>query len=157
MKFISRTAQPLVTKIIPIKDTYPIYSMNYKEIFNEAHKQVKDFSRNIHLYELKEKVARGGFTILNQILNYDGRVIGIFIEKEDEELDNTFSGIVMCEPSPIDKTIPQINYIDDESLWRPYEVTVTFLHYVHSKIKIHCLPRFKVIDDGDGDSVYREW
>jgi UDP-galactopyranose mutase len=49
MKFISHTAQPIVTKIIPIKDTYPIYSMNYKEIFNGAHKQVKEFSKNIHL------------------------------------------------------------------------------------------------------------
>ena len=107
-----------------------------------------EFSRNIHLYELKEKVVKGGFKILNQILNYDGRVIGIFIEKEDEERSETFSGIVMCEPSSLDKTIPEINYIDDESLWRPYEETVTFLHYVHNKIKIPCLPRFKVIDDG---------
>lgn len=49
MKFISHTAQPIVTKIIPIKDTYPIYSMNYKEIFNGAHKQVKEFSKNVHL------------------------------------------------------------------------------------------------------------
>jgi protoporphyrinogen oxidase len=49
MKFISSVAQPMVTKIIPIRDTYPIYSMNYKEIFNSAHKQVKEFSNNIHL------------------------------------------------------------------------------------------------------------
>ena len=69
-------------------------------------------------------------------------------EKEDEEENTTYSGIVMCEPSPIDKSIPKINYIDDESLWKPYEETVPFLHYVHSKIKIPCLPRFKVIDDG---------
>jgi len=63
-------------------------------------------------------------------------------------MNENFSGIVMCEPSALDKQIPQINYIDDDSLWRPYEETVTFLHYVHSKIKIPCLPRFKVIDDG---------
>ena len=105
---------------------------------------------------MKEKVTRGGFAILNQILNYDGRVIGIFIQKEDEEKDENYSGIVMCEPSPLDKTIPQINYIDDESLWRPYEETVTFLHYVHNKIKIPCLPRFKVIDDGKIAGVITE-
>ena len=147
---------PVLKKIITnIKNAYdgqckPYNSIPREGTANASKKfpRLYEFSRNIHLYELKEKVARGGFTILNQILNYDGRVIGIFIEKEDEELDNTFSGIVMCEPSPIDKTIPQINYIDDESLWRPYEVTVTFLHYVHGKIKIPCLPRFKVIDDG---------
>jgi hypothetical protein len=147
---------PVLKKIITnIKNAYdgqckPYNSIPREGTANASKKfpRLYEFSRNIHLYELKEKVTRGGFTILNQILNYDGRVIGIFIEKEDEELDNTFSGIVMCEPSPIDKTIPQINYIDDESLWRPYEVTVTFLHYVHGKIKIPCLPRFKVIDDG---------
>ena len=147
---------PVLKKIITnIKHAYdgqckPYNSIPREGTANASKKfpRLYEFSRNIHLYELKEKVARGGFTILNQILNYDGRVIGIFIQKEDEERDNTFSGIVMCEPSPIDKTIPQINYIDDESLWRPYEVTVTFLHYVHGKIKIPCLPRFKVIDDG---------
>jgi hypothetical protein len=147
---------PVLKKIITnIKNAYdgqckPYNSIPREGTANASKKfpRLYEFSRNIHLYELTEKVARGGFTILNQILNYDGRVIGIFIEKEDEELDNTFSGIVMCEPSPIDKTIPQINYIDDESLWRPYEVTVTFLHYVRSKIKIPCLPKFKVIDDG---------
>jgi hypothetical protein len=147
---------PVLKKIITnIKNAYdgqckPYNSIPREGTANASKKfpRLYEFSRNIHLYELKEKVIRGGFTILNQILNYDGRVIGIFIEKEDEELDNTFSGIVMCEPSPIDKTIPQINYIDDESLWRPYEVTVTFLHYVRSKIKIPCLPKFKVIDDG---------
>ena len=147
---------PVLKKIITnIKNAYdgqckPYNSIPREGTANASKKfpRLYEFSRNIHLYELKEKVARGGFTILNQILNYDGRVIGIFIQKEDEERDNIFSGIVMCEPSPIDKTIPQINYIDDESLWRPYEVTVTFLHYVHGKIKIPCLPRFKVIDDG---------
>ena len=147
---------PVLKKIITnIKNAYdgqckPYNSIPREGTANASKKfpRLYEFSRNIHLYELKEKVTRGGFTILNQILNYDGRVIGIFIQKEDEERDNTFSGIIMCEPSPIDKTIPQINYIDDESLWRSYEVTVTFLHYVHGKIKIPCLPRFKVIDDG---------
>ena len=147
---------PVLKKIITnIKQAYdgqckPYNSIPREGTANASKKfpRLYEFSRNIHLHELKEKVTRGGFTILNQILNYDGRVIGIFIQKEDDEKDETFSGIVMCEPSPLDKTIPQINYIDDESLWRPYEETVTFLHYVHSKIKIPCLPRFKVIDDG---------
>jgi hypothetical protein len=147
---------PVLKKIITnIKHAYdgqckPYNSIPREGTANASKKfpRLYEFSRNIHLHDLKEKVTRGGFAILNQILNYDGRVIGIFIQKENEESYENYSGIVMCEPSPIDKTIPQINYIDDESLWRPYEETVTFLHYVHSKIKIPCLPRFKVIDDG---------
>ena len=147
---------PVLKKIITnIKSAYdgqckPYNSIPREGTANASKKFPKlyEFGRNIHLHELKEKVTRGGFTILNQILNYDGRVIGIFIQKEEETTNENFSGIVMCEPSSIDKQIPQINYIDDDSLWRPYEETVTFLHYVHSKIKIPCLPRFKVIDDG---------
>ena len=155
---------PVLKKIITnIKHAYdgqckPYNSIPREGTANASKKfpRLYEFSRNIHLYELKEKVTRGGFAILNQILNYDGRVIGIFIQKEDDERDERFSGIVMCEPSPLDKTIPQINYIDDESLWRPYEETVTFLHYVHNKIKIPCLPRFKVIDDGKIAGVITE-
>lgn len=147
---------PILKKILlNIKKAYDSECKPYNSIpregsANASNKFPKlyEFSRNIHLYELKEKVLRGGFSILNQILNYDGRVIGIFIEKEDQDEDVTYSGIVMCEPSPIDKSIPQINYIDDDTLWKSYEETVTFLNYVHNKIKIPCLPRFKVIDDG---------
>ena len=147
---------PVLKKIITnIKSAYDGQCKPYNSIPREGSANASkkfpklyEFGRNIHLHELKEKVTRGGFTILNQVLNYDGRVIGIFIQKEDETMNENFSGIVMCEPSALDKQIPQINYIDDDSLWRPYEETVTFLHYVHSKIKIPCLPRFKVIDDG---------
>ena len=147
---------PILKKILlNIKKAYDSECKPYNSIPREGSANASkkfpklyEFSRNIHLYELKEKVIRGGFNILNQIINYDGRVIGIFIQKEDLEEDVIQSGIVMCEPSPIDKSIPQINYIDDESLWKPYEETIIFLNYVHSKIKIPCLPRFKVIDDG---------
>jgi predicted DNA-binding protein (UPF0278 family) len=83
-----------------------------------------------------EQVRLESFEILNQILNFDGRVIGVFIQKEDEENDKNYSGTVMCEPSSIDKTIPEINYIDDETMWRPYEETIIFLDYVYNKIKI---------------------
>ena len=155
---------PVLKKIITnIKHAYdgqckPYNSIPREGTANASNKfpRLYEFSRNIHLHELKEKVTRGGFAILNQILNYDGRVIGIFIQKEDEESYENFSGIVMCEPSPVDKTIPQINYIDDDSLWRPYEETVTFLHYVHSNVKIPCLPRFKVIDDGKVAGIITE-
>jgi hypothetical protein len=147
---------PILKKILlNIKKAYDSECKPYNSIPREGSANASkkfpklyEFSRNIHLYELKEKVLRGGFNILNQILNYDGRVIGIFIEKEDKDEDVTYSGIVMCEPSPIDKSISQINYIDDESLWKSYEETVIFLNYVHSKLKIPCIPRFKVIDDG---------
>jgi len=109
-----------------------------------------EFERNINLSELKTRVLKMRYKILNQIINYDGRVVGIFIEltREQDGEDETLSGIIMCEPSPIDYSIPEINYIDDSSLWHPYEDTVIFLNYVNGTLKIPSRPIFKVIDDG---------
>ena len=33
----------------PIRDTYPIYKLDYKKSFNDAHREIKKFSKNIHL------------------------------------------------------------------------------------------------------------
>jgi hypothetical protein len=154
---VEEPALPQVLKkaISTIKAAYDTQCKPYNSIPREgtpnaSKKFVKlyEFSRNIQLYELKQRLESSGFEILNQILNFDGRVIGVFTQKEDEENNKTYSGIVMCEPSSIDNTIPEINYIDDETLWRPYEETIIFLDYVYNKIKIPCRPRFKVIDDG---------
>jgi hypothetical protein len=109
-----------------------------------------EFERNISLSELKTRALKMRYKVLNQIVNYDGRVIGIFIEltRSQDDEDETLSGIIMCEPSPIDFSIPEINYIDDSSLWQPYENTVIFLNHVHTTLKIPSRPIFKVIDDG---------
>ena len=154
---IEEPALPQVLKkaIHNIKSAYDTKCKPYNSIPREGtpnaskkFPKLYEFSRNIQLYELKKRLESGGFEILNQILNFDGRVISVFIQKEDEENDRTYSGTIMCEPSPIDNTIPQINYIDDETMWIPYEETVVFLDYVYNKIKIPCRPKFKVIDDG---------
>ena len=109
-----------------------------------------EFERNISLSELKTRALKMRYNILNQIVNYDGRVVGIFIQlvRNQDDEDETLSGIIMCEPSPIDFSIPEINYIDDSSLWQPYENTVIFLNHVHNTLKIPSRPIFKVIDDG---------
>jgi hypothetical protein len=154
---VEESALPQVLKkaIHTIKSAYDTQCKPYNSIPREGtpnaskkFTKLYEFARNIQLYELKQRLEKGGFEILNQILNFDGRVIGVFIQKEDEENDKTYSGTVMCEPSSIDNTIPEINYIDDETMWRPYEETIVFLDYVYNKIKIPCRPRFKVIDDG---------
>jgi hypothetical protein len=116
-----------------------------------------EFDRNLSLEELKPRLARGNFNILNQILNFDGKVIGLFIqEQEQESQQQEMSGTIMCEPSAIDPSIQQINYIDDESLWKTYDETIIFLNHVYDKIKIPCRPRFKVIDDGKIAGVITE-
>jgi hypothetical protein len=101
---IQESALPQVLKkaIHTIKSAYDTQCKPYNSIPREGtpnaskkFPKLYEFSRNIQLYELKQRLEKGGFEILNQILNFDGRVIGVFIQKEDEENDKTYSGIVM--------------------------------------------------------------
>ena len=158
-RMIDETIIPHVLKkaLESIKNVYnrlckPNNSIPRRGVVNASGRFQKlyEFERNINLSELKTRALKMRYKILNQVVNYDGRVVGIFIElmRQQEGEDETLSGIIMCEPSPIDYSIPEINYIDDISLWKPYEDTVIFLNHVHSALKIPSRPTFKVIDDG---------
>ena len=159
---IHATIRKILTKIKTAYDSQckPYNSIPREGTPNASKKFVKlyEFDRNITLGELKPRLVRGNFNILNQILNFDGKVIGVFIEEQQQEQSGgqQMSGTIMCEPSAIDPSIEQINYIDDESLWKSYDETIIFLNHVYEKIKIPCRPRFKVIDDGKIAGVITE-
>ena len=155
------TIRKILTKIKTAYDSQckPYNSIPREGTPNASKKFIKlyEFDRNIMLGELKPRLVRGNFNILNQILNFDGKVIGLFIqEQEGQGQEPQMSGTIMCEPSAIDPSIEQINYIDDESLWKTYDETIVFLNHVYDKIKIPCRPRFKVIDDGKIAGVITE-
>ena len=156
---IPATIRKILTKIKSAYDSQckPYNSIPREGTPNASKKFTKlyEFDRNLTLEELKPRLVRGNFNILNQILNFDGKVIGVFIE-EQEGQESQMSGTIMCEPSAIDPSIEQINYIDDESLWKIYDETIIFLNHVYDKIKIPCRPRFKVIDDGKIAGVITE-
>ena len=155
---IPATIRKILTKIKSAIDSQckPYNSIPREGTPNASKKFTKlyEFDRNLTLEELKPRLVRGNFNILNQILNFDGKVIGVFIEGQEQE--SQMSGTIMCEPSAIDPSIEQINYIDDESLWKTYDETIIFLNHVYDKIKIPCRPRFKVIDDGKIAGVITE-
>jgi hypothetical protein len=159
---IPATIRKILTKIKTAYDSQckPYDSIPREGTPNASKKFVKlyEFDRNLTLEELKPRLARGNFNILNQILNFDGKVIGVFIEEQQQEQEGgqQMSGTIMCEPSAVDPSIEQINYIDDESLWKTYDETIVFLNHVYDKIKIPCRPRFKVIDDGKLAGVITE-
>ena len=159
---IPATIRKILTKIKTAYDSQckPYNSIPREGTPNASKKFIKlyEFDRNITLGELKPRLVRGNFNILNQILNFDGKVIGVFIEEQQQEQQGgqQMSGTIMCEPSAIDPSIEQINYIDDESLWKSYDETIIFLNHVYEKIKIPCRPRFKVIDDGKIAGVITE-
>ena len=153
---IPATIRKILTKI---KNAYDSQCKPYNSIPREGtpnatkkFTKLYEFDRNLSLEELKPRLARGNLNILNQILNFDGKVIGLFIEENEGQM----SGTIMCEPSAIDPSIQQINYIDDETLWKTYDETIIFLNHVYDKIKIPCRPRFKVIDDGKIAGVITE-
>ena len=156
---IPSTIRKILTKIKNAYDSQckPYNSIPREGTLNASKKFTKlyEFDRNLTLEELKPRLARRNFNILNQILNFDGKVIGLFIQ-EQEGQGQEMSGTIMCEPSAIDPSIQQINYIDDESLWKTYDETIIFLNHVYNKIKIPCRPRFKVIDDGKIAGVITE-
>jgi hypothetical protein len=86
---IEEPALPQVLKkaIHTIKSAYDTQCKPYNSIPREGtpnaskkFTKLYEFSRNIQLYELKQRLEKGGFEILNQILNFDGRVIGVFIQ-----------------------------------------------------------------------------
>ena len=160
---IPSTIRKILTKIKNAYDSQckPYNSIPREGTLNTSKKFTKlyEFDRNLTLEELKPRLASGNFNILNQILNFDGKVIGLFIQEQEgqgQEQEQEMSGTIMCEPSAIDPSIPQINYIDDESLWKTYDETIIFLNHVYNKIKIPCRPRFKVIDDGKIAGVITE-
>jgi hypothetical protein len=89
-KVIEETIIPQVLKkaIDSIKNVYnklckPNNSIPRRGAVN-AHSRfpkLYEFERNISLSELKTRVLKMRYKILNQIVNYDGRVIGIFVER----------------------------------------------------------------------------
>ena len=107
-----------------------------------------EFENNVSLQEVINKLVSKDFTIKSQILNFNGQVVGVFVEKTNEESMKEVSGIIMCQPSALNEKIDGINYIDDATLWKPFEETVEFLYYVYKKTKLPCRPKFKVLDDG---------
>ena len=109
-----------------------------------------EFKRNrlaeeVYLNLLKQTQSKPVYTISNQIQSYQGKTIGFKVTLPE---DGEFI-FIPCLPSSILPGIP-IKYIDNDSLWLPYEKTRDLLLRVkqESEGKILCQPIFKVIEDG---------
>jgi len=106
---------------------------------------VYKFKENIILSKVLFYIQEAGYRLLNQIMNYNGKVIGIIIEKGDR------SGFIPCYPSSLFIDLgDNIKWIDDDEIWKPYKETRDFLLDVkrETRNKILCDPKLKVIEDG---------
>jgi len=103
---------------------------------------VYKFKTPILLNKLIELLNKYNYEILNQIVNYQGKVISIVCKKNDT------TGVVPCFPSEINATYSYV-YMSDETMYTSYEETIRFLNQLstESKNKIPCLPEFKVVED----------
>lgn len=86
-----------------------------------------------HRYEIKE-----------QVLNYEGKVIGLVVRPADLSI----SAMIPCFPSSIQKDYGY-QFMLDPSLWRDYKTTMEVLQYVNKDTMgvVPSAPIFKVVDD----------
>lgn len=120
--------------------------------------------RAIYLPILISRLSDLKYTVLHQVMNYQGKVIGV-VAKHDDTPEGR--GYIPCYPSSAYedgytyKQTQPIDYIfmdDHDKIWNTYENTVHFLqkvantknvhHHNLKKMKIPCAPILRVIDSG---------
>ena len=118
---------------------------------------VYTFKQSILLETLENELKKIDSKILNYVINYNGKVVGLFVEvvfkKNAAVKARKMRGVLPCFPAGFDFSAasgtPPTKYVTDNSLWREYSHTMLFLKEVHKENKnIPCLPRLKVLEDG---------
>jgi hypothetical protein len=106
--------------------------------------KVYKFAQNISLERLVHLLGISNYTVHNQVLNYNGRVVGVLVSKGKD------SGIIPCYPSAPMMDIGAGYKWLDEPISQSYSETVRVLLTVHeaSKGKILCKPVIKILEDG---------
>ena len=106
---------------------------------------IYEFKKNIPLKELITILKNDKYYVESQVLNYQGKVIGILVKQNAESKSHVF---IPCLPSAIISNI-QRKYMEDPSIWNDYQTTKKELFNIHSASngKIPCKPVMKVIED----------
>ncbi len=88
-----------------------------------------------------------GYIIINQVVNYDNKVIGITAKRTRSTTQTVVtSGFIPCYPSAIISTYDYV-YMIDKDIWNTYVNTLEFLSMIASDSGLHCKPVFKVVED----------
>ena len=148
-------------QIIPnLRKTLELIKMSMNEKCNPlpSMPKVYKFTQNIALERLVHLLRLKNYKILQQILNYNGKVVSLLVEKKVniEELQSTqvkvksaIKGIIPCYPSsPMMDLDVDFKWFD-EPIGQNYEETLLFLNSVYndSKGKIPCKPVIKILED----------
>ena len=95
-----------------------------------------EFKRNISLQELIQEIQKGDYVLQQQVLNFQGKVIGV--------IANDF--FVPCYPSApvVNVEYTWMNNIQE----RPYDETKSFLTLLAKTTKIACAPQLQIVEEG---------
>jgi hypothetical protein len=122
-----------IIKPLMLKTCLPLESMPNKYKFKYP------FILNNLIAELNKL----GYTIINQVVNFENKVIGLVCQDS-----NTNKGFVPCYPSAINYTYPYV-LMNEDDLFNNYNDTIEFLNNLYNKSKgtIKCRPIFKIVED----------
>uniref|UniRef100_A0A6C0HC16 Uncharacterized protein n=1 Tax=viral metagenome TaxID=1070528 RepID=A0A6C0HC16_9ZZZZ len=113
---------------------------------------VYKFKQNVYPIVLFGLLKQYNYTVVSQIMNYQGKIIGLNVNKPEKanffNNENKDTYFVPCYPSSQLEDIP-ILYMENNS-WNEYEKTRDFLLELNvvSKNEILCKPAFKILEDG---------
>jgi hypothetical protein len=107
-----------------------------------------EYKNNILLDRLVHLLTLKNYEIKQQVINYNGKVVGIVASKEG------LTGMIPCYPSsPLIDLTAGYYWMDDDSYGTSYQNTKSFLTMVNNEFKnvlniIPCKPLFKIVEDG---------
>ena len=122
--------------ILFVKDLYDVQCKPKKSVSDEIYK----FKENLTSFEIITKLKDHEFIINLQIVNYNGKVIGLSATKDG------LDGFVPTRPSSLIIDIPY-KFMDSIDIWNDYSNTKQFLTLTAKK-GIPCKPLYKVLEDG---------
>ena len=136
-----------LTAVKPIKDILLLIQQTSKKYCSPqpSMPNVYKFKRNLPVMDIIRILKLHKYHIETQVLNYKNKVIGIQINREeDQELL-----FLPCFPSQMVDDL-KIAYMDDDNLWLSYELTRDRLQGISIEThgKILSKPQVKIVDDG---------
>lgn len=103
----------------------------------------------ILLDELLNNLDKIKYDVLQQVVNYQNKVIGVVVVKGGKDKgQNRGNGFIPCFPSSINEKY-DYQFMTDETIWNTYSNTLYCLLdvYKESKGKIPCNPVLKIVED----------
>ena len=129
-----------------LRNTLEMIKTSFNEKCNPFNSMPKiyKFKNNIILSELIKQLKNINYTVLYQIMNYNGKIIGVIAKNKKD-----INGFIPCYPSSYIQGI-EIKSMDDSGLWNNFQITYDYLIElsIDSSKRIPCLPKIKVLEDG---------